>query len=187
MYEDIFKEAQRVNARLLGLEQASRQPQYNAILKGAYSTLVSDVQILYRDYEARRLRKPKNAKEARAVERIIKRFNSSESSTLRGYKGITEKTVKTINNKFGLDISVDAFQKYADSLIFGDFAERVGYRAVIALIKEVGFDKYKKATEDKSYRDELIKSLDSNSEIERETLERLSMFHTLQRLRGKYK
>lgn len=146
----------QINAKLLVLEQAQKNPEYRGIIKGAYNELMADIKLIYKDVDAKRLKMPKNAKEAKALAKAVEKFDRNYMKPKEYKARKSEQIAESLNSKMGTELTGEQLDRYAEKLIFGQLSDMVGYRKVLRLIKNIGFDKFKDASNSKKKAQALL-------------------------------
>lgn len=145
-YNNLLKEyrklAKRADQRLVRIEQAALDKKYKGLLSMAYKA-AARVAVAYGSRKNKprfNIAPPKSARGLQAKIQSIKDFLNMETSTKSGYKQIQKKRVNKLNEKRGINFSVEDFHKISTSGVLDDLMSKYDSDVAIEIASTIAND-----------------------------------------------
>ena len=145
-YKELLKEyrklAKRADQRLVRIEAAAHQKQYENIKSFAYRNAMRDIHV-YSGKDAKRFntRPPETLGALQRKVNDINNFLQMKTSTIKGTREVMKKRVDTINREYGSDFTLNDWKKLTDSGILGQLKTNYGSPVSIEIIATIKKDR----------------------------------------------
>lgn len=153
-YNELLKEyrklAKRADQRLVRLEEASKQANYQTATKWAYERAKRDIEkwaghsVLKPRFN---VKPPENAQQLQAKINDIKTFIEAPTSTKTGITNVYKERAKTLNKNYGTNFKWQDMAAYYQSGMAQKLSEQFGSKTALKTVAEVQKNK-KKILED---------------------------------------
>lgn len=172
-YKELLKEyrklAKRADQRLVRIEAAAHEKQYENIKSWAYKNAMRDIWV-YSGKGAKRFN-TKPPETLGALQRKINDINNflnMKSSTIKGTREVMKKRVDTINRENGTDFTLNDWKKLTDSGVLDQLKTNYGSQVSIETIATIKKDKkqLELAMQEAKDRGIDIKDTDAMEELE---------------------
>lgn len=140
--ESLLKEYKRIantaDKRLLSLENLSKQEGYTNIKRWAYNDAMQDIKKWSGEGRRRFSTKPPESTQGLIAKiKDIRRFLNAPTASKRSITQMYNKEAKTINERYGLDLSWEDMGKFFESKTWEKLSKKFGSKTAVKMIGSI--------------------------------------------------